>query len=80
MYLYTMCVPLMTVVCQSEFVCLYLKVNMAIFFFKVITIPTQKGEHSCKYTYRDLYTLQVLTHTCTRCFLPLHLHAVLALH
>ena len=29
---------------------LHQTVNLAVFFFKIIKIPTQKGEHSCKCT------------------------------
>jgi len=30
--------------------CLHKTVNMVVFLLKVMKIPTQKGEHSCKFT------------------------------
>ena len=40
-----------SLLCQSECACLYKTVNMVVFFWlKVLKIPTQKGEYSCKYT------------------------------
>jgi len=47
-----------SVLCQSECACLHKTVNMVVSLFKVIKIPTQKGEHchanvqSCPYTKR----------------------------
>ena len=39
-----------SVLCQSECACLQQTVNMVAFFLKIMKIPTQKGEHSCKCT------------------------------
>ena len=40
-----------SVLCQSECICLHKTVNMAVFvLLKVMKIPTQKDEHSCKCT------------------------------
>ena len=39
------------VICQSECACSHQPVNMVVFFTKkIMKIPTQKGEHSCKCT------------------------------
>jgi len=35
---------------HSECACLHQTVNMVVFFLKIMKIPTQKGEHSCKCT------------------------------
>ena len=32
-----------SVLCQSEYACLYKIVNMEVFFLKIMKIPTQKG-------------------------------------
>ena len=37
-----------SVLCHSECTCLHRTVNMVVFFSKMMKIPTQKGEHSCK--------------------------------
>ena len=39
-----------SVLCQYECACLHQTINMIVFFLKIMKIPTQKGEHSCKYT------------------------------
>jgi len=39
-----------SVLWQSECPCLHQTVNMVVFFLKIMKIPTQKGEHSCKCT------------------------------
>ena len=39
-----------SVLCQSECPCVHKTVNMVVFSLKIMTIPTQKGEHSCKCT------------------------------
>jgi len=36
--------------CQSEYPCLHKTVTMVVFFLKMLKIPTQRGEHSCKCT------------------------------
>ena len=46
--------------CFVESACLHQTVNMVVFFFKNIEIPTQKGEYSCKCTELSLkYTCNV---------------------
>ena len=36
--------------CQPECACLHKTVYIVVFFLKIMKIPTQKGEHSCKCT------------------------------
>ena len=36
--------------CQSESTCPHQKGNMVVLFLKIMKIPTEKGEHSCKCT------------------------------